>query len=125
MSKPAPVRVDTFQDLILALQRYWATHGCVILQPYDMEMGAGTFHPATFLRGHPQALARRHSGSLPRLARGAGHRSPRARHPLRRGQLGVAHPGGLGTGLGGLAQWHGSHPVHLFPAGRRTGLPSG
>ena len=40
----------TFQDLILALQRYWAGHGCVLMQPYDMEMGAGTFHPATFLR---------------------------------------------------------------------------
>ncbi|MCW8901268.1 MAG: glycine--tRNA ligase subunit alpha [Gammaproteobacteria bacterium] len=41
---------DTFQGLILALQQYWANKGCVILQPYDMEMGAGTFHPATFLR---------------------------------------------------------------------------
>ena len=41
---------DTFQGLILALQQYWAEKGCVILQPYDMEMGAGTFHPATFLR---------------------------------------------------------------------------
>jgi glycyl-tRNA synthetase alpha chain len=40
----------SFQGLILALQRYWAEHGCVILQPYDMEMGAGTFHPATTLR---------------------------------------------------------------------------
>ena len=40
----------TFQGLILALQQYWAAKGCVILQPYDMEMGAGTFHPATFLR---------------------------------------------------------------------------
>ncbi|HUX73373.1 MAG TPA: glycine--tRNA ligase subunit alpha [Steroidobacteraceae bacterium] len=40
----------TFQDLILALQKYWSEQGCVILQPYDMEMGAGTFHPATFLR---------------------------------------------------------------------------
>ncbi|MEX2343939.1 MAG: glycine--tRNA ligase subunit alpha [Steroidobacteraceae bacterium] len=40
----------TFQDLILALQRYWADQGCVLLQPYDMEMGAGTFHTATFLR---------------------------------------------------------------------------
>ncbi len=39
-----------FQDLILALQRYWAGEGCVLLQPYDMEMGAGTFHTATFLR---------------------------------------------------------------------------
>ncbi len=42
--------VSTFQGLILALQQYWAEHGCVILQPYDMEVGAGTFHPATFLR---------------------------------------------------------------------------
>ena len=38
-----------FQDLILQLQQYWADQGCVIMQPYDMEMGAGTFHPATFL----------------------------------------------------------------------------
>jgi hypothetical protein len=40
----------SFQGLILALQRYWAEWGCVILQPYDMEVGAGTFHPATTLR---------------------------------------------------------------------------
>ncbi|VAW87803.1 Glycyl-tRNA synthetase alpha chain [hydrothermal vent metagenome] len=40
----------TFQGLILGLQQYWAGHGCVLLQPYDMEVGAGTFHPATFLR---------------------------------------------------------------------------
>ena len=40
----------TFQETILALQRYWSKHGCVILQPYDLEVGAGTFHPATTLR---------------------------------------------------------------------------
>ena len=40
----------SFQGLILRLQRYWAAQGCVILQPYDMEVGAGTFHPATTLR---------------------------------------------------------------------------
>ena len=40
----------TFQDLIFTLQKYWADQGCLIIQPYDMEMGAGTFHPATFLR---------------------------------------------------------------------------
>jgi glycyl-tRNA synthetase alpha chain len=40
----------SFQGLILALQQYWAAWGCVILQPYDMEVGAGTFHPATTLR---------------------------------------------------------------------------
>jgi len=41
---------DTFQDLIAILQNYWAEKGCVIMQPLDMEVGAGTFHPATFLR---------------------------------------------------------------------------
>jgi glycyl-tRNA synthetase alpha chain len=40
----------TFQDLILTLHHYWSAQGCVLLQPYDMEMGAGTFHPATVLR---------------------------------------------------------------------------
>ncbi len=40
----------SFQALILALQSFWADRGCIILQPYDMEMGAGTFHPATALR---------------------------------------------------------------------------
>ena len=50
MPKKAPPLPRTFQDLLLTLQRYWAERGCVILQPYDMEMGAGTFHTATFLR---------------------------------------------------------------------------
>ena len=52
---PAPVvgrlrPEKSFQDLIFALQTFWAEQGCVILQPYDMEVGAGTFHPATALR---------------------------------------------------------------------------
>ncbi len=42
--------INTFQGLILALQQFWSDQGCVILQPLDMEVGAGTFHPATFLR---------------------------------------------------------------------------
>ncbi len=41
---------STFQDIILALSRYWADQGCVLLQPYDTEVGAGTFHPATTLK---------------------------------------------------------------------------
>tara|TARA_B110000902_G_scaffold143238_1_gene165180 strand:+ start:133 stop:1077 length:945 start_codon:yes stop_codon:yes gene_type:complete len=41
---------DTFQDLISRLQEYWAEKGCLIMQPLDLEVGAGTFHPATFLR---------------------------------------------------------------------------
>ncbi len=47
MSVAAPT---TFQDLIFALQRYWSAEGCVVVQPLDLEVGAGTFHPATFLR---------------------------------------------------------------------------
>ncbi|MDJ0935481.1 MAG: glycine--tRNA ligase subunit alpha [Kiloniellales bacterium] len=46
----AQARKTCFQGLILTLQEYWANQGCVILQPYDMEVGAGTFHPATTLR---------------------------------------------------------------------------
>jgi glycyl-tRNA synthetase alpha chain len=42
--------IKTFQDVIATLQAFWAEKGCVILQPLDMEVGAGTFHPATFLR---------------------------------------------------------------------------
>ena len=53
---PAPLAAHglrptrSFQDLTLALQQFWGERGCVILQPYDMEVGAGTFHPATTLR---------------------------------------------------------------------------
>jgi glycyl-tRNA synthetase alpha chain len=47
---PASDALVTFQDLILKLQAYWASQGCVLVQPMDMEMGAGTFHWATFLR---------------------------------------------------------------------------
>ncbi|MDB9983596.1 glycine--tRNA ligase subunit alpha [Candidatus Pelagibacter sp.] len=43
-------KLQSFQDTILNLQKYWGKHGCVILQPYDIEVGAGTFHPATTLR---------------------------------------------------------------------------
>ena len=43
-------KFQSFQDTILNLQKYWSKHGCVILQPYDLEVGAGTFHPATTLR---------------------------------------------------------------------------
>ena len=64
---PAHMRPErSFQGFILALQRFWAEQGCVILQPYDMEMGAGTFHPATTLararaeaRGTPPMCSRR------------------------------------------------------------------
>lgn len=53
MSTPLPAHMNptrSFQGLILTLHNYWAERGCAILQPYDMEVGAGTFHPATTLR---------------------------------------------------------------------------
>jgi glycyl-tRNA synthetase alpha chain len=53
-SAQAPAQIAarplSFQRMILTLHDYWSAHGCLILQPYDMEMGAGTFHPATTLR---------------------------------------------------------------------------
>ena len=50
MAEQPQTDIMTFQGLILALQQYWAEQGCVVVQPLDMEVGAGTFHPATFLR---------------------------------------------------------------------------
>ncbi len=50
MSSDKDNSISTFQGLIHTLQNYWAAQGCVIMQPLDMEVGAGTFHPATFLR---------------------------------------------------------------------------
>ena len=50
MNTPTKKAGKSFQDLILTLQRFWADQGCAVLQPYDSEMGAATFHPATVLR---------------------------------------------------------------------------
>jgi glycyl-tRNA synthetase alpha chain len=44
------IKHQSFQDIIMILQKFWGKYGCVILQPYDLEVGAGTFHPATTLR---------------------------------------------------------------------------
>ena len=49
-SKKKQKKIQTFQEIIINLQKYWSKQGCVILQPYDLEVGAGTFHPATTLR---------------------------------------------------------------------------
>lgn len=50
MSASPTTAPRSFQDIILRLMAYWAQQGCAILQPYDMEVGAGTFHPATTLQ---------------------------------------------------------------------------
>ena len=68
--------------------------------------------------GH-QAVAGRHPGRVPALARGPRHRPRRARRALRRGQLGGPHARRLGPGLGGLGRRHGGHPVHVLPAAGR------
>lgn len=63
--------VKTFQGMILTLQNFWAQHGCVILQPLDLEMGAATFHPATFLRAiGPEPWRVAHAQSCRRPADG-------------------------------------------------------
>ena len=68
---PALDPARSFQGLILTLQDFWARQGCVILQPYDMEVGAGTFHPATTLRSlGPEAVEGR-----PMSSRRAGPRT--------------------------------------------------
>src|SRR5690606_7692372 len=69
--------------------------------------------------GGDEAQPRQHRRAVLRLAQGARRGSAGARPAPGRGQLGIAHPGRLGTGLGGLAQRHGGDPVHLVPAGRR------
>ncbi len=68
---PSSADLSTFQGLLLALAEYWSEQGCVLLQPYDVEVGAGTFHPGTFLRAigpepwaaaHPQPSRRPQDG---------------------------------------------------------------
>ena len=72
----------TFQQIILTLQSYWDNKGCALLQPIDMEVGAGTFHTATFLRAHRARAVER--GLRPAFA-------PPDRRPLRRKSLRLQH----------------------------------
>ena len=135
----------TFQGLILTLQDYWARQGCTIVQPLDMEVGAGTSHPMTCLRAlgpEPMATAYVQPSRRPTDGR-YGENPNRLQHyyqfqvvikpspdniqelylgslnSLCRRQLGKPDAGRLGSGLGSVAQRHGSDAVHLLPAGRR------
>ncbi len=152
----------TFQQIILKLQDYWAGHGCALLQPYDMEVGAGTSHTATFLRSlgpEPWKAAYVQPSRRPKDGR-YGDNPNRLQHyyqyqvvlkpapaDILALYLGSLEALGLdltrndvrfveddwenptlgcwGLGLGGLAQRHGSHAVHLLPAGRRHRLQAG
>ncbi len=149
----------TFQQIILKLQEYWDKQGCTLLQPYDMEVGAGTSHTATFLRAigpepwraayvqpsrrpkdgrygenpnrlqhyyqyqvvlkpAPPEILDLYIGSLKALGIDPTH------HDIRFVEDDWENPtlGAWGLGWGGLAERDGSHPVHLFPAGRRPEL---
>ena len=153
---------STFQQLILQLNAFWDRQGCALLQPYDMEVGAGTFHTATFLRAigpEPWNAAYVQPSRRPKDGRygdnpnrlqhyyqyqvvlkpspadiqdlyldslkDLGIDPQRARHPLRRGRLGVADARRLGPGLGSVARRHGGHAVHLLPGSRRPRLQAG
>ena len=147
----------TFQQLILRLNDFWDRRGCVLLQPYDMEMGAGTFHTATFLRAigpEPWNAAYVQPSRRPKDGR-YGDNPNRLQHYYQyqvalkpsppdiqdlyleslknlginphehdirfvEDDWGIADARRLGPGLGSLAGRHGSHPVHLLPADRRS-----
>ena len=150
----------TFQALILKLQQFWAGQGCVVLQPLDMEVGAGTFHPATFLRAvGPESWNAAYVQPCRRPTDGRYGENPNrlqhyyqfqvimkpspenfqelylqsltalgvdtAIHDIRFVEDNWESPTrGVGPRLGGLVERYGSHPIHLFPAGRRLGMLS-
>ncbi len=149
----------SFQGLILALQNYWAEQGCAVLQPYDMEVGAGTFHPATFLRAigpEPWSAAYVQPSRRPTDGR-YGENPNRLQHYYQFQVLIKPSPPNiqelylnslrmlgidpevhdirfvednwesptLGAWGLGWVERDGSHPVHLFPASRRSRLPTG
>ena len=132
-----PIR--SFQDLILTLHNYWSRYGCVILQPYDMEVGAGTFHPATTLRAlgpRPWNAAYVQPSRRPKDGR-YGENPNRLQHYYQYQVILKPNPSNLqelylgsleaigidalrhGPRLGMLVRRHGGVAVHLFPAGLR------
>ena len=147
----------TFRGLILTLQDYWARQGCTIVQPLDMEVGAGTSHPMTSLRAlgpEPMATAYVQPSRRPTDGRYGETRtvcsttissvvikpSPDNIQELYLGslkELGMDQPFTTfvswkitgktqrwvqGSGLGSVAERHGSDPVHLLPAGWWSGM---
>jgi glycyl-tRNA synthetase alpha chain len=140
----------TFQQIILKLQSYWDQQGCALLQPYDMEVGAGTSHTATFLRAlgpEPWKAAYVQPSRRPKDGR-YGQNPNRLQHyyqyqvvlkpaPANILELYLGSLEALGFDLRRndirfveddwenptLGAW-GSYPVHLFSAGRRYRLPS-
>jgi len=136
----------TFQQVILTLQNYWDQQGCALLQPVDLEVGAGTSHTATFLRAigpEPWKAAYVQPSRRPKDGR-YGENPNRLQHyyqyqvvlkpapenilDLYLGSLEALgldlKPNArcLGSRLGSLAQWYGSHTVHLLSTSGRHRL---
>ena len=115
-----PKQALTFQQIILTLQNYWASRGCVVLQPYDMEMGAGTFHTATFLRAlTPEKWNAAYVQPSRRPTDGRYGDNPNRLQHYYQFQGVLKHtPANIPeVCLGSMAKWHGSYPVYLFSAG--------
>jgi len=137
LSSPAiPARnpAGSFQDMILTLHDFWAANGCVILQPYDMRMGAGTFHTATTLRAlgpAPWNAAFVQPCRRPTDGR-YGENPNRLQHYYQYQVILKPSPSDIqdlyleslrAIGIDPLARsvvrWDGSHAVHLFPTDGR------
>ena len=145
----------SIQSLILTLQHFWSDYGCVILQPYDMEMGAGTFHPATvletlgpdpwnvaFVQPSRRPADGRYGDNPNRLQKFHQFQVILKPSPENVQSLALESLDALGLEvekhdirfveddwesptLGGLVRWDGSPPVHLFPADWGDSLSSG
>ena len=130
----------TFQQIILTLQKFWSSRGCVLEQPYDVEKGAGTMNPATFLRTigpEPWNVAYVEPSRRPDDGRYGDNPNRLFQHhqfqvimkpspdniqetyleSLK--ELGIPDSWGLGDWLGSMARRHGNHTVYLLPADRR------
>jgi len=124
--------VSTFQGLIFAVQDYWQKQGCAILQPLDMEVGAGTFHPATFLRAiGPEPWRAAYVQPCRRPTDGRYGENPNRLQHYYQFQV-VLKPSPddiqdlyLGSLEACLVERNGSHAVHLFSASWRSGMPPG
>ena len=110
-SKPLDL---SFQEVIFKLQKFWSDYGCVVMQPYDMEVGAGTFHPATTLRSLGPKPWKGQAGPQQRAPNPRAGRPSAFHHPQRR-HSGVPHSRG----------WKGKRCGHAKrgPRNRRRRFP--
>ena len=124
-----------FQQMVLTLQKFWSEQDCILAQPYDMEKGAGTMNPLTFLRvlgPEPWRVAYVEPSRRPADGRYGDNPNRLFQHHQYQviikpspANIQDLHIRRLGIGLGSLAGRYGNHPVYLFPAGRQSGYQTG